>query len=265
VLAAGYALWLVLWVLAVVAGSAFAARGRDALLGLVAIWAFAVVVLPRLGADAIAVSMPILTRFESEIGVIRDLVDSGDRMNSNDSHFNAFREQVLAQYGVESIDELPVNYRGLLAEEGERITSELYEKYAQIIYEQQTAQLHQADRLSLVSPVMALRRLSMAAAGTDWHEQRRFLEQAEQHRYQMQEALGKLEQTQISHERYQAGGDIRISHSHWQGLADFHYQAQTHAELMQRIWPAAGVLAAWLAVLMGGLAGACYRLKRSVS
>src|SRR5258708_10814652 len=48
------------------------------------------------------------------------------------------------------------------------------------------------------SPVIALRRLSMAVAGTDLQGYRRFLEQAEQHRYRMVQALNRRSEEHTS-------------------------------------------------------------------
>src|SRR5256885_12740806 len=83
--------------------------------------------------------------------------------------------------------------------EGERLTSELFRRHAEASFDLQAEQLRRADAFALISPVIALRRLSMAVAGTDLQGYRRFLEQAEQHRYRMVQADRKSTRLNSSH------------------------------------------------------------------
>jgi len=270
-LAASYALWLLLWAAGTVVASTCFARGRDALIALLAVWALTVVVLPRLGADWVSASLPLPTRMESEIAVIRDLVATGDRANPQDAHFTAFRANLLAQYGVEKVQDLPLNYKGLVGLEAERITSELFEQYAQTAYERQAEQLRRMDGLAWFSPLLALRRLSMTAAGSDFHEYRRFLEQAEVHRFQL---MQKMDQLRAEHLRYEDDNYLdyerdnapgRISHAHWHGLADFRHQPSSTTDTLNRTLPQAAVLLGWLALLLILLAWAGKRLAKVAS
>jgi ABC-2 type transport system permease protein len=81
---------------------------------------------------------------------------------------------MLKQYGIEKVEDMPVNYRGLLAVEGEKLTSKLFDEYANRQFAQQKAQSGFADAAGLISPTLALRRVSMALAGTDLESHRRF-------------------------------------------------------------------------------------------
>lgn len=262
-LAAGHALWLLLWAVAIVGVSAFFRRGRDALVALLAAWAVGVVLVPRLAPELVASALALPTRLETDIRIAAELAALGDSHNPDDPYFAAFRRKVLAQYGVSRIEDLPVNYKGLVAVEGERLTTELFERHATASFDLQQAQLDRMDGFALVSPVIALRRLSMAAAGTDLHSYRGFLEQAERHRYQLVQALNRLQAEKLSYAGDRSSRDNRISHDSWHGLADFHYQAEAPGAALRRAAPAAGVLLAWLAALAGLLAVATRRLGRA--
>lgn len=259
----GYGIWLLLWAIAVVGVSTLAARGRDALIVLLALWAVTVVLVPRLGADLVAWSQPLPTRFETDIAVARDLAAMGDSHNPDDPYFNEFRKQVLAQYGVTRVEELPVNYKGLLGMEGERLTSALFDRYADASFSEQAQQLRHVEAFSLFSPVLALRRVSMIASGTDLHAYRRFLEQAEHHRYELVQKLNRLQAEKFTYATDRSSRESRIGREHWQGIADFRYEAEAPAETLRRALPMAGVLLAWLAALAGLLALACRRLGRA--
>jgi ABC-2 type transport system permease protein len=260
-LAAGYGLWLLIWALGIVGLSAWCARGRDALVALLAVWALSVVLVPRL-APEIAASLALPTRFETDIAVARDLAALGDSHNPDDPYFGDFRRKVLAQYGVSRVEDLPVNYKGLLGMEGERLTSALFERYAKASFDKQAAQLRRVDDFAWLSPVIALRRLSMAAAGTDLQSYRRFVEQAERHRYRLVQQLNQLQAEKLSFATDRSSRDNRISAEHWHGMADFHHEAAPPGEALRRAAPAAGVLLSWLAALAGLLALSARHLGR---
>lgn len=259
----GYGVWLFLWAIAVVGVSTLAARGRDALIVLLALWAVTVVLVPRLGADLVAWSQPLPTRFETDLAVSRDLAAMGDSHNPDDPYFNEFRKKVLAQYGVSRVEDLPVNYKGILGMEGERLTSALFNRYADASFTAQKQQLRYVDTFSLVSPVIALRRVSMIASGTDLHAYRLFLEQAEHHRYALVQQLNRLQAEKVNFATDRSSLDNRIGREHWQDMAEFRYQAEAPADMLLRALPMAGVLLIWLAALAGLLALACRRLGRS--
>ncbi|MCX2864265.1 DUF3526 domain-containing protein [Paucibacter sp. PLA-PC-4] len=262
VLVAGYGLWLLIWALGIVGLSAWFGRARDALVALLAVWAISVVLVPRLAPELAASAMALPTRFETDIAVARDLAALGDSHNPNDPYFAGFKKKVLAQYGVSRVEDLPVNYKGLLGMEGERLTSALFVRYANDGFERQAAQLRLVDNFAWLSPVIALRRLSMAAAGTDLQNYRRFVEQAERHRYRLVQELNRLQAEKLSFASDRSSRDNRIGAEHWHGMADFHYEAAPPIEALQRTAPAAGVLLLWLAALTALLVLAAHRLGR---
>jgi ABC-2 type transport system permease protein len=261
-MATGYGLWLLIWVAGVVGVSAWSARGRDALVALLALWTVSVVLVPRLAPELAASALALPTRYETDIAVSRDLAALGDSHDPDDPYFAGFKKKVLAQYGVSRVEDLPVNYKGLLGMEGERLTSALFDRYANANFDRQAAQLRRVDAFALLSPVIALRRLSMAAAGTDLHNYRRFVEQAERHRYRLVQELNRLQAENLSFAGDRSSRDSRISHAHWHGVAEFRFGAASPIEAMRRALPAAGVLLLWLGVLAGLLVWATRHLGR---
>jgi ABC-2 type transport system permease protein len=245
-----YGIWLVLWAMAVVGVSAFAVRSRDALITLLAVWALTVVLMPRLASEMVASASPLPTRIETDMAVGRDLAAMGDSHNPDDPHFSEFRKKVLAQYGVTRVEDLPVNYKGLLGMEGERLTSNLFNRYAERSFALQEAQLRRVDVFSLTSPVLALRRISMIAAGTDLHAYRRFLEQAERHRYELVQQLNRMQAEKLNFATDKGSLSGRIANENWQNIAEFRFEPETASVALQRTGPMAAVLLAWLAALV---------------
>lgn len=262
-LAAGYGLWLLIWVTGIVAVSAAFARSRDALVALLAIWAIGVVLVPRLAPELVTSALALPTRFETDIAVARDLTAVGDSHNPNDPHFSDFKKRVLERYGVSKVQDLPVSYKGLVGMEGERVTTALFERYAKASFDRQEEQTRRVDQFAWASPAIALRRLSMAAAGTDLQGYRRFVEQAEQHRYRLVQELNRLQAEKFTPTTDRSTRDSRISSANWQGFADFHYEAEPVTQAWRRAAPAGGMLLIWLAGLAGLLVLATRRLGGS--
>jgi len=119
------------------------------------------------------------------------------------------------------------------------------------------------DRWAVLSPVIALQRLSTAVSGTDLHSYRRFVEAAEQHRYRFVQALNRLQVEKFSYADDRSSRESRISHEHWHGVADFRHEPESAHEAVVRAMPAAGVLVGWTCAAVALLVWASRRLARS--
>ncbi|MCA3254542.1 MAG: DUF3526 domain-containing protein, partial [Alphaproteobacteria bacterium] len=231
VLALGYAGYLLVWVLGIVAVSALARDPRSALVALLALWALTTILVPRVAPDVALALAPTPTRIETDIAIQRDLRRIGDSHDPDDPHFAAFKAEVLKRYGVARVEDLPVNYRGLLALEGEKLTSQLFDAYAERQFAQQREQSAIVGGFALVSPAIALRSLSMAAAGTDLEGHRRFLRQAEAYRYDVVQRLNRLQAEALTYSDDsnrnrdpEAGRRVRIDPRNWAAIPDFAYR-----------------------------------------
>ncbi|MDR7193912.1 DUF3526 domain-containing protein [Luteimonas terrae] len=260
-----YAAYLSLWCVLIAALSALSGRRRDALLALVGIWAVAALLVPRLATDAAYAAFPLPDRLQTDVGIAADLRKIGDSHDPGDPYFSDFKRSVLERYGVDRIEDLPVNYRGLVAVEGERLTSGLFDAYAE---RSATIQHRQNGRVALfgvLSPAIGLRQLSMAAAATDLSSHLRFLEQAEAHRYTMVQQLNQLQADGV---RYaddtardaDADRRKRVDSARWKDIPEFVFVPGSASHLLRAMLPAAAVLLTWLLAACGLLALATRRL-----
>lgn len=268
VIALGYAAYLTLWAILVILVSALMRRGRDALLALLTLWAVLVILLPRVAPDIAAQAHALPTRLETDIAIAQDLHRLGDSHNPDDPFFKAFKEKTLRQYGVTRVEDLPVNYKGLLAVEGEKLTSGLFDDYAGRSFAIQAAQSRLNDGFGIVSPAISLRRLSMAAAGTDLAGHRRFLTQAEAYRFDMVQMLNRLQADSVSYANdmaSDAGADRRkrISADHWHSIPQFRFQPATAADLVKAGIPGLSLLLAWLILAALALLPAARHLQKA--
>jgi ABC-2 type transport system permease protein len=253
---AGYVMYLAIWSGIVVLISALLEKSRTALLSLIAIWTLLVIVIPRGLPEIASAATRLPTQVETDISIHRDVARIGDSHNPDDPYFAQFRARVLKNYGVTRVEDLPVNYRGLVAVEGERITAALFEDYADRTFDVLEQQNDWIDNAGAVSPWLAIRRLSMAAAQTDLAAYRTFLEQAEAYRYRLVQALNEMQAELLSFANDTDSRLNRVDAEHFRGLEKFKFDPLPVSALLARtLMPLLLLFALLLIVAIGiGLA-----------
>lgn len=250
-----YALYMGLWCALIAAVSALLPRRRDALFVLVGLWAVSALLVPRVAPDLAHAAYPLPDRLQTDVGIGRDLRAIGDSHDPDDPYFSQFRQSVLERYAVDRIEDLPVNYRGLVAVEGERLTSRLFDTYAARSADVQHAQNRLVAWASILSPSIALRQLSMAAAATDLSAHLRFLDQAEAYRYDLVQRLNQLQADGVSYaddtaQDADADRRKRVDQQHWQTIPRFRFQPAAASALLVTMLPGMTALLAWLAAAL---------------
>lgn len=269
VIALAYAGYLAAWVLGIVALSAIARTSQGALIALIAAWALIVVLVPRAAAGWAGVADPLPSRVDTELAIAADLRRIGDSHNPNDPHFAAFKANLLKQYGVTRTEDLPFNYRGRLAQEGERITSQLFKDYAaraDAIRARQSGWLAWAG---VLSPALSVRNASMVGAATDLTTHTAFMNAAEAYRFDLVQRLNGLQATAVSGADDNARSKdpladrrTRISADFWKTMPRFDFAAPTASARMAAMLPSLALLALWIVLAQGGLALAARRMGR---
>lgn len=171
--------------------SAASGSARGALLGALGFWIVAAVLAPMLAPALAETRHPTPSAAAFEAAVVEEVMKGPDGHSPRDVRFAAFERATLAQYGVKHIDELPINYAGLLFEHGEKMTSDIYNRHFERLYDGHAAQARIMLAASALSPLMALRPLSSALAQTDLPAHRHFMAQAEAYRYATVQALNR--------------------------------------------------------------------------
>ena len=267
-IALAYGVYLAIWVLGVIAVSALSRTSRGALLALVAVWTVAIVFVPRGAAALAARAEPTATRVETDLRLAQEARRIGDSHNPDDPFFAAFRARTLAQYGVSRVEDLPVNYRGLVSAEGEALTARLFAHYATRTADTQRAQSRWMQVAAVFSPALAVRQTSMAGAATDLETHVRFLDQAEAYRFDLIQRLNRVhaEQVQAADDAArsrdaEAERRTRVAAQTWADLPEFRFRPATPETRAASMVPGLVVLAGWLVVVLGLLLPAARRLE----
>lgn len=217
-LGAAYLVYLGVCALVGVWLSSLHRRPQTALLSALALWIGLWIILPQVSAALAADSVPAPSRVELESSIARVVRSHGDSHDPNNAHFAELRAATLAQHGVGSVEELPVNYAGIVMAESERISSESFNTFHERLAEVHAAQNERALELGLFTPLLALRAVSMAMAGTDAHHIARFDADVEAYRYGFIQQLNELHATKIHWENDKAQ---RVSRSEWRRFDGF--------------------------------------------
>ncbi|MBC54278.1 MAG: ABC transporter permease [Gammaproteobacteria bacterium] len=250
---AGHATYLGFWVLLITVVSALASKARSALITLIIVWAATTILMPRIAADVAATAVTSQTQTEMDILVQRDMRVVGDSHNINDPGFRSFQDQVLEEYGVDRIEDLPVNYRGLVSLQGEAEGSAVMNQYAAELHATQRRQATIINLFAIASPYLAVRNLSMRSAGTDLINHQRFLDAAEAQRFELIQQINTVHANEVlfaddsarsvDHESEQR---TRVSGDFWHRLQDFNFTPQPASDRLLAALPLGVVLALWL-------------------
>lgn len=216
-----YALYFTVIGLLVVAVSAMSSSAKNALMLLVLIWMLFFVVLPK-GTQTLGSTLfeaPGKIAFEHAIEA--DVSQQGDSHNPDDPHFASLKANTLKKYGVDSIQLLPINYGALVMQEGENISSAIFNKHFNGLIGQYKSQNAVSTFFGFADPYLAIRNISMNLTGTDFDSFTAFQKQTEQYRFDKTKRLNEIHLTQVS---FKNNSTQRVSAQNFQEMPDFVYQ-----------------------------------------
>jgi hypothetical protein len=214
---------------------------RMTLLGMLTFWAVSSFVVPRMVTDLAARWYPTPARAAFDAAVAHDIKQGIDGHNPQEERLKAFEAKLLAQYNAKRLEDLPINPAGLLMQESEEHSNQVYaHHYARLwsVFERQVT-LHNAA--AIVAPVLAVRSVSMALAGTDVFHHLDFADAAERYRQLLVKTLNEdwaYNSTPATGETYVA--DARL----WTSIQPFTYTPPSLA--LKQQWLALAWLGGWL-------------------
>lgn len=264
----GYLAYLSVWVLLIISVSAFVRTSAQSLSVLLGLWIITVVLMPRIASEYASLSAPSPTQIETNLRIAETIRAGGDSHDIEDDAFVDLRSLTLAEYNVESIEDLPFNYRGLVALRGEEADTEVLSQFAEERMSQELQQKKIADSFSLLSPVLAIRSFSMALAGTALHDHHHFLRAAEDYRYNMVQTFNRLQMYEMTlaedlarNDSDEAGRRTRVDSSSWAEMPVFELRPLGHSQRWQVASQSGLVIGLWLVVAFGLLLLSTRRLR----
>jgi len=254
----GHTLYLAGFVALTLAVSALARSSRAALVTLLALWLLATFVAPRVMTEVArsSVALPSAQEFRERISAERAKTFGHDETHPA---FAAYKAELLAQYKVQRVEDLPLNFRGLALRRDDEMGYSIYDR----LFGELDAAITQQDVLrqapGALLPLLAMQPLSMALAGTDTRHHRHFAQAAEAHRRVIQTMTSE---DLIRNQRY--GDTAYVSPAAlWAKVPPFDYPPPSAAWALRGVWGALGLLLGWV-LLSTTLAAVAVRRLRAV-
>lgn len=246
-----FALWLStygayggVWLLLTLAVSGLASTARASLATLAGVWLVSVLLLPRLAAEHAEAAQPTPDPAAFWAAIRKAQSEGIDGHNPGDARAKALEQQVLAQYGVDKLEDLPVSFAGISLQAGEEYANGVYDRFMGSLWDGYLSQAAMLRAYSWLAPVLATRDLATHASGTDIAHHRHFATAAESHRRVLQRYLN----TDMTEHGKGKDFDYQAPESLWRDAPRFDYEPPT----ISAAPGAAAALLFWLAIGIGG-------------
>ncbi|MEO1052564.1 MAG: DUF3526 domain-containing protein [Bacteroidota bacterium] len=244
----GYAIYFFVFVLFCVLISAFARNSGVSLLTLLGIWIASCIIIPKATANFADKVYPTPSQFEFAKTIKKKVKNGIDGHNPSDERLTSLKQKVLDQYGVSTIEELPVNWSGIAMQAGEEYTDQVYDQeFAKI-----ERIFHYQNRVSewagFINPFLAVRNLSMSLAGTDFYHHVTFAKEAENYRRAFVKKMNK--DMELNHKPDVAYGDYSVGEEMWSSIGPFQYELPSTATILSNQWRSVTALVLWMVVLL---------------
>lgn len=256
-LVGSYFVYLCLWGTIVLAASIILKQRAVSLGALIFIWLFAALIVPRLAINASSAAIDAPGKIESDLVMLAEQRKLGDGHNAADPAFQQLQKEVLEQYDVEKIEDLPINWRGVVASFSESELTDLLNSYAENRMEQEASQSHLFNLFGLASPAIAVGSASRSLAGTDLATHHRFLRESEALRFDFVQSLNEVHANELSYaddmnrsSDPEAERRTRVNSAAWRVLDEFRFVPDSASDRMDRAAFPFAMLILWL-VLAG--------------
>jgi ABC-2 type transport system permease protein len=237
--------------------SAWARSTRLALVALLGFWIFNCLVAPRAAVDFSRKAHPTPSSFAFAQTMTDTLTNGGGGLSSAKQHEEEVKARVLKQYGVDSVDKLPVSWAGISLQAGEDHGNAVFDKLYGELWDTFEQQNSLQRWTGIAAPLLALRPVSMAFSGTDFAQHRHFATAAEEYR----RLLNRKMNDEIRD--HAAGKDYAhiVGDEFWQEIPPFVYEAPSTGWVLQQQAASLGLLGAWAFGAAALCAAAARRLR----
>ena len=169
------------------------------------------------------------------------------------------RQEVLSEYGVDTVSDLPINFDGVAMQLDEEFANQIWDEHHGKLESRMLRQSQLGSWGAVINPFQSVDHISMTVAGTDLLHDLDFLHQAESYRRML---VGKL-----NHEHAYGGsktGDrsFKATPEFFASIAPFDYAAPHLSEVVHHRLKELIALVFWLIILVALLLRGGDRMER---
>jgi ABC-2 type transport system permease protein len=220
VMVVSYLLYFTIFLAVSLAASAYFRTAQMALLVLFAFWIFNGLFVPRVAADLAQKIYPSVSSSEFWENASRDIREGIDGHDPQNKRTEEAKQQLLKQYGVEKVEDLPINFSGWSLNQGEEYAAKVYDKHYSALWQSFENQNRFYNLSSVFAPLSAVKSVSMSMAGTDFAHHRHFATEAEQYRRVINRILNEdyMNNSRTGDTNYTANEKL------WSSMPQFQYE-----------------------------------------
>lgn len=237
--------------------SARANTTRSALAYVLVLWVVWCIFAPRLSGYLAATIEPAPTYREFRERVQRDFMNGYDDEPGWDQRLAELERSVKKQYGVKTLEELPVGFSGIRLQ----VMDAWDEKVTDRVWVEVEAKYHDHYYLrslaGLISPMLPLRELSQAMAAMDWDHYLHFANAAEEYRRRVVTRMDKVLEESIIGNTW----ETNVGRETFESVGRFSYALPGPRWALDNVRLSAVLLLAWMVLAFSGLLTAARRLK----
>jgi len=163
----------------------FSARWNNttlALTSMLGIWILWTIFLPNILMSSIEKWHELPSRNEFKAAMSEDRSKGLDGHNPADERADELEQKVLAEYGVDSLSQLPINFDGLVMQADEEYGNQVWDKHCGKLRDVLAQQKQSYQLGGILNPFIALQNASMGFTANDNLHHQEFLVQVEHYR-----------------------------------------------------------------------------------
>lgn len=149
---------------------------------MLALWILWTIFLPKIWGNTADKLYPLPSRQEFKTAMQEDRSKGLDGHNPSDKRADEFKQKILAQYKVDKVEDLPINYDGLRMQADEEYGNDVWDRHFGNNYAILRKQKNAYQLSGIFNPFASLQSASMGYSGSDMYHHLDFLRQAENYR-----------------------------------------------------------------------------------
>ena len=187
-------------------------------------WVFWTIFFPTIMGNTTEKLSPLPTRIEFKEAMSEDRSKGIDGHNPRGERRDALEKATLEKYNVDKLEDLPINFSGIVMQEDEEYGNMVWDKHFGNLYIQLEKQKNNYQLSGFINPFAALQNLSMGSSGSDMYHHLDFLNKAESYRRVFIKTLNN---------EYAFGGSKtgergwKASNEFFRSVKDFNYELPT--------------------------------------
>jgi ABC-2 type transport system permease protein len=164
-------------------------NGTAALSSILTVWVVWTIFIPKIWGNTTDKIYPLPSRAAFVEAMSDDRSKGIDGHNPSDKREESLKKEILKKYKVDSIEQLPINFDGIVMQADEEYGNKVWDKHFGKNYKILQKQKKTYQLIGSVNPFASLQSLSMGSSGTDMNHHLDFLKNAEKYRRKLIKAL----------------------------------------------------------------------------